>query len=258
MNAALPLRRRADRPILMGILNATPDSFSDGGLHNAPEAALAHARRLEAAGADWIDVGAESTRPGFAAVAPGEEWARLEPVLEAMRGKVRVPVSVDTRHAETARRAFAAGAAMLNDVGGLADSELLDFAREGKFPVVLMHGMAHALEPEEAHPAEAIARWFDGRIRELRIDPARIVLDPGIGFGTTRAQDAELVRDPGPLGRFGLPLLYGLSRKRVLAVLAPGADRDAASAAWSWHAWRRGAAILRLHALPTAEPGEIP
>jgi dihydropteroate synthase len=239
----------------MGILNATPDSFSDGGLHDAPEAALAHALRLEAAGADWIDVGAESTRPGFVPVDPEEEWARLGPVLEALRGKVRVPLSVDTRHAETARRAFAAGAAMLNDVGGLADPGLLAFARDGDFPVVLMHGMAHVLPPDEAHPADAIARWFEERIGTLGIDPARLVLDPGIGFGTTRGQDAALVRDPAPLARLGLPLLYGLSRKRVLALLAPGAaDRDAASAAWSWHAWRHGTSILRLHALPAAPP----
>ena len=247
----------------MGILNVTPDSFSDGGLHAAPETALAHALRLEAAGADWLDIGAESTRPGFAPVDPDEEWRRLAPVLDALRGHLRIPLSLDTRHAATARRAFAAGAgiAMLNDVGGLADPDLLDFARSGDFSVVLMHGMAHALDPDDPHPAASISRWFERRISSLGIAPGRLVLDPGIGFGTTRAQDAALVLDPAPLTRLGLPLLYGLSRKRVLAHLPPisaAPDPDTLSAHWSLHAWRHGASLLRLHALPSLPPPPAP
>ena len=257
MNTSLPIQRRPDRPILMGILNATPDSFSDGGQHNVPAAALAQALRLQAAGADWLDIGAESTRPGFTPVTPAEEWRRLSPILETLRGKIQIPISIDTRHAETARRAFASGAnvALLNDVGGLTDPALLDFARSGDFPVVLMHGMAHTLDPADPHPADTIANWFSERIPTLGISPTRLILDPGIGFGTTREQDAALIRDPTPLTRLHLPLLYGLSRKRVLTLLSPSApDRDAASAHWSWHAWHHGASILRLHALPPSPP----
>lgn len=242
----------------MGILNVTPDSFSDGGLHAAPETALAHALRLQAAGADWLDIGAESTRPGFAPVDPDEEWRRLAPVLDVLRGHLRIPLSLDTRHAATARRAFAAdaGIAMLNDVGGLADPALLDFARSGDFPVVLMHGMAHALSPDDPHPADTIAHWFEQRIPELDISPTRLILDPGIGFGTTRVQDASLILDPTPLLRLHLPLLYALSRKRVLLHLPhPTPDRDQASGIWSWHTWRHGATLLRLHTIsPTPPP----
>ena len=260
MSASLPIQRRPDRPILMGILNATPDSFSDGGQHNAPAAALAQALRLQAAGADWLDIGAESTRPGFTPITPDEEWRRISPILETLRGKIQIPISIDTRHAETARRAFAANSnvALLNDVGGLSDPALLDFARSGDFPVVLMHGMAHALDPADPHPADTIANWFSERIPDLGIPPTRIILDPGIGFGTTREQDAALIRDPTPLTRLHLPLLYGLSRKRVLSFLSPSfPDRDAASALWSWHAWRHGASILRLHALPPSPPSPL-
>lgn len=257
----LPIRRRPDRPLLMGILNITPDSFSDGGQHTAPAAALAQALRLQAAGADWLDIGAESTRPGHTPVDPDEEWRRLSPVLDALRGRLRIPISLDTRHATTARRAFASNSnvALLNDVGGLADPALLDYARAGDFPVVLMHGMAHALDPADPAPADTIARWFEQRIPTLGISPTRLILDPGIGFGTTRAQDAALILDPAPLTRLRLPLLYGLSRKRVLAHLpsiapAPSAPPtpDQLSARWSLHAWRHGAAILRLHVLPPA------
>jgi dihydropteroate synthase len=245
----------------MGILNITPDSFSDGGRHTTPDAALAQALHLQAAGADWLDIGAESTRPGFTPVTPDEEWRRLSPVLDALRGQIKIPISLDTRHAETAHRAFSAnaGVSMLNDVGGLTDPALLDFARSGTFPVVLMHGMAHTLSPDDPHPSDTIAHWFEQRIPELNLDPSRLILDPGIGFGTTRDQDASLILDPAPLSRLHLPLLYALSRKRVLTHLPPTTpDRDQASAIWSWHTWHHGAALLRLHAIPPTSPPPPP
>lgn len=251
---ALPLQRRPERPLWMGILNATPDSFSDGGCHHLPAAARARADRLQAAGADWLDLGAESTRPGFTPLAPAEEWARMEPVLRALNTGDRLPLSIDTRHAEVARAAFRAGADLLNDVGGLADPAMLDFARRGDFPVIWMHGMAHVLPPEEHRPAHAIADWFRRHLTALDIHPDRLLLDPGIGFGTTREQDAAILRDPSPLLDLGLPLLIGLSRKRVLRLLSPGIDPDTATFAWSWTLWQHGAAIARIHALPPNHP----
>jgi dihydropteroate synthase len=236
-------------PLWMGILNLTPDSFSDGGRYLDPSAALDRALELEADGANVLDVGAESTRPGHAPVPADEECRRLLPVLDRLAGRLRIPISVDTSKAEVARAAFDRGAGWLNDVAALANPGMADFARSGNFPVVLMHGVAHTLAENDPHPSRTVADWLDARIDQLGIDRRRLLVDPGIGFGTTRPQDAALLDDLSALAELGPPILVGLSRKRIVRVLRPDADPDLASAELALAASRRGAGILRLHDL---------
>ena len=236
-------------PVLMGILNLTPDSFSDGGKFLDPGAAEDQARKLEADGAAILDLGAESTRPGHELVSEAEELRRLLPVLDRLAGKLRIPISVDTSKAAVARAAFDHGAAILNDVAALARPGMAEFARGGDFPVILMHGVAHALSENDAQPSATIAAWLAARIAELGLAQDRIIVDPGIGFGTTRPQDAAILENLAPLVALGCPVLIGLSRKRIVRALHPDLDRDEASARMSLQAWRNGAAILRLHDL---------
>ena len=236
-------------PVLMGILNLTPDSFTDGGQFLDPAAAEEQAYKLAADGAHILDIGAESTRPGHELIPAAEELRRLLPVLDRLAGKLRIPISIDTSKPEVARAAFDRGATILNDVAALTRPGMLDFARAGHFPVILMHGIAHELPEEEAHPSAAIANWLTSHIAQIGIVPERIAIDPGIGFGTTRPQDAAILADLDPLLELGLPVLIGLSRKRVVRHLYPDADRDQVSAVLAHAAWRNGAAILRLHEL---------
>ena len=236
-------------PVLMGILNLTPDSFSDGGQFLDPAMAEEQALKLEADGAQILDVGAESTRPGHELVSAEEELRRLLPVLDRLADKLKIPISIDTSKAAVARAAFDHGAAILNDVAALSRPGMAEFARAGDFPVVLMHGVAHALAEDDARPSETIAAWFSARLAELGLAKERIVLDPGIGFGTTRPQDAAILGNLAPLAALGCPVLIGLSRKRIVRTLHPAADRDEASAQMALQAWRNGASILRLHEL---------
>jgi len=235
--------------VLMGILNLTPDSFSDGGRYLDPGAALDQALALEADGADILDLGAESTRPGHEPVSTEEELRRLLPILDRIVDRVRVPISIDTSKMEVARAAFDRGAVILNDVAALSRPGMADFARSGDFPIILMHGVAHGLEVNDTQPSETIARWLTGRIAELGLPRERIAIDPGIGFGTTRPQDAAILDNLAPLTALGLPVLIGLSRKRIVRTLYPDMDRDEASAHMALRAWRNGAALLRLHHL---------
>ncbi|HPR67719.1 MAG TPA: dihydropteroate synthase [Kiritimatiellia bacterium] len=231
----------------MGILNLTPDSFSDGGQFLDPSAALDQALALEADGAHILDVGAESTRPGHEPVSTGEELRRLLPVLDRLAGRLKIPISIDTSKADVARAAFEHGAVLLNDVAALSRPGMADFARTGDFPIVLMHGVAHVLAEDDVRPSETIAAWLAARVRELDLDPARFILDPGIGFGTTRPQDAAILDHLSPLVSLGFPVLIGLSRKRIVRTLHPGLDRDIASARMALDAWENGTALLRLH-----------
>ncbi len=233
----------------MGILNLTPDSFSDGGRYLDPAAAEEQALRLQADGAALLDVGAESTRPGHAPVPEAEELRRLLPILDRLAGKLRIPISIDTRKAAVARAALDHGASILNDVAALSQPGMATLARETDIPLILMHGVAHVLAEDDPHPSKTIAAWFAAHIATLDLDPARLVLDPGIGFGTTRPQDAAILDDLAPLLALGRPLLIGLSRKRIVRALHPDADPDVASAQMALNAWRNGASILRLHTL---------
>ena len=236
-------------PVLMGILNLTPDSFSDGGKFLDPAAAEDQALMLAADGADVLDVGAESTRPGHELVSKEEELRRLLPVLDRLAGKLKIPVSVDTSKADVARAAFDHGAEILNDVAALSRPGMAEFARSGDFPVVLMHGVAHQLDENENRPSETIAAWLADRIAELNLAKERVIIDPGIGFGTTRPQDAAILENLAPLVALGCPVLVGLSRKRIVRHLHPDADRDVATAKMAFRAWENGASILRLHDL---------
>ena len=240
------------RPIVMGVLNLTPDSFSDGGRFLDPAAALEQARHMVAQGADILDIGAESTRPygGAQAVPSAEEMRRLAPVLPAAV-TLGVPVSIDTMKAAVAKWALEAGAAIVNDVWGLQrDSELARIVAESAVPVIIMHNR-EATDPSIDIMADISA--FFQRSLEIAalagIARENIVLDPGIGFGKTAEQSLTAIARIGELKSFGLPLLVGASRKRFIDKIsaAPSDERLGGSIAAHLLAVLGGAAIIRTH-----------
>jgi dihydropteroate synthase len=240
------------RPIVMGILNLTPDSFADGGRFVDPATALAHAERMIAEGADIIDVGAESTRPypGMRPVSAEEELARLMPVLPQVIA-LGVPVSVDTLKAEVAARALAAGAVIVNDVWGLQrDPEMASVVAAQDVPIIVTHNR-ETVDPALDIIADIEA--FFSRSLEIAwtagIGRERIVLDPGIGFGKTPQQSLAAIAGIPRLRDFGLPLLIGLSRKRFINAVSPSKpqDRLAGSLAGAVLSVLDGAAIVRVH-----------
>lgn len=239
-----------------GILNVTPDSFSDGGRYVDAGAAIAHARRMRAQGADVIDVGGESTRPGATPVTPDEEQARILPVVrELVREGIRV--SVDTIHASTARAAVAAGAEIVNDVtAGEHDPDMLRTVAESGARIVLMHsrGLDVTQDTRYDDVVAEVATHLRARLAaavEAGVPRERIMLDPGFGFSKEPEDNWRLLAGLGALGRTGSPLLVGTSRKRFLGTLLPeGArpeERDAATAATAVLAAQRGAAAVRVH-----------
>ncbi len=238
---AVPFRtRRVTHRLteLVGIVNLTDDSFSDGGRWVEPSAAIAHAEQLVADGASVIDLGAESTRPGASAVEPGDEWRRLEPVLGELRHRwIRGAgplLSVDTRHAATAQRAIAAGADWINDVTGFEDTAMIDAVRGFDGDIVVMHSLSvpprsDLVLPVDRDPVEAIYRWADSRIERLAgagIPPHRIIIDPGIGFGKTAQQTVQILARLGELRQLGVRLLVGHSRKSFLKTLFAEREGD--------------------------------
>jgi len=240
------------RPIVMGILNLTPDSFADGGRFVDPATALAHAERMIAEGADIIDVGAESTRPypGMRPISADEELARLMPVLTQVVA-LGAPVSIDTIKAQVAARALAAGAAIVNDVWGLQrDPEMAGIVAAHDVPVVLAHNR-EKVDPELNILAD-IEDFFSRSLEiawRAGIARGRIVLDPGISFGKTPEQSIRAIAGLSRLRAFGLPLLIGLSRKRFINAVVPSApqDRLPGSLAGAVLAVLEGAAIVRVH-----------
>ncbi len=239
------------RPVIMGIVNVTPDSFSDGGRFASPEAALAQARKLVQDGADIVDVGAESTRPGHTPVSAQEEWARLEPLLAALVAESGAPVSIDTYKAETARRALRTGVAVVNDVWGLQrDRDMAPVIAESGAGVVVMHNR-ETVDLDLDIVAD-MHRFFE---RSLSIAAAagiaerRIVLDPGVGFGKSREQDFAALRAIPDLLRYRLPVLVGVSRKRLFgALLGSAVDaRLIATIAANLVAAMEGAQVFRVH-----------
>jgi dihydropteroate synthase len=242
----------AGRPIVMGILNVTPDSFSDGGRFLDPGAAIEHARRMVAEGADVIDIGAESTRPYGTAtpVSLSEEVQRLEPVLAAVAG-LGVPVSIDTMKAQVAAHALAAGASIVNDVWGLQrDPDMAGVVARHAVPIIMMHNR------ETADPAidimADIAAFFARSLdlaKRAGIADDRMVLDPGIGFGKTPEQSITALARLDQLKAFGLPLLVGASRKRFIDKIssAPPDRRLGGSLAAHLLAVAGGARIIRTH-----------
>jgi len=246
----------------MGIVNVTPDSFSDGGRFRDAGPALARARELAASGADLLDVGGESTRPGAAEVAAAEEMERLLPVIRAIRSEVDLPLSVDTRKAEVARAALAEGAAVVNDVSALGDPGMAAEVAAGGAGLVLMHmrgtpATMQSLARYDDVAAEVAAelRAPVERARAAGIADERIVLDPGIGFAKTAEQNVELIARMEGVGRLGFPLLLGVSRKAFIGRLLgdlPAEERDAGTAGACVAGLARGARIFRVHDVRTA------
>ena len=246
---------KLDRPLVMGIVNVTPDSFSDGGHYVSTAAAIDHAHKLIADGADILDVGGESTRPGAQPVALQEELDRVLPVIEGLRG-IGVPVSIDTFKPAVMRAAIAAGASMVNDINALQEAEALQAVAAGEVAVCLMHKQGDPQNmQQQPHYRDVIAE-VSGFLREriavaeaAGIARERIVIDPGFGFGKTLAHNLELLRHMEAMCALGVPLLAGLSRKSMLGTIT-GRDvgeRQAASVAAALIAVQRGAAIVRVH-----------
>lgn len=247
----------AGRILVMGIVNVTPDSFSDGGRFDSVDKALAHARRLVGEGADMLDVGGESTRPGAGPVDAGAEIERVAPVVEAIRSELDVPVSIDTMKAEVMRAAVAAGAAMINDVNGLRDPQALAAAVSLDVPVCIMHmqGEPRTMQqnPHYADVVEDLLMFFRERVTaclNAGLAQRNLVLDPGFGFGKSLEHNLDLLDRFSRFREFGLPLLAGLSRKSMLGRITGRENADervAASVAGAVLAAERGADILRVH-----------
>ncbi len=244
-------------PFLMGIVNATPDSFSDGGRFLDPALAVAHALRLAEEGADLVDLGGESTRPGAPPVPEDEELRRVVPVVEALRARgFALPISVDTTKAAVARAALAAGADLVNDVSGLADPALARVVAEAGAPIVLMHTRGTPADMQSwASYGDVVAEVRDELALLLRraetagVDPEHILLDPGIGFAKTPAHNLELLARLGELRPLGRPLLVGPSRKSFIgaAAGAPVEDRLPGTLAAVTAAVLAGAEWVRVH-----------
>lgn len=238
-------------PLIMGIVNVTPDSFSDGGLFLAPEAAIAQGRQLAAEGAAILDIGGESTRPGHQPLDAATELARVMPVIAGLAAGP-VPLSIDTYKAEVARAAIAAGAQIINDVWGChRDPAIAQVAAETGAPIILMHNR------DKADPAldilDEVRRFLDAAVATARaagVPESQIVLDPGVGFGKTAEQSIAVMRHLDRIVALGFPVLLGASRKSMLGLLTGqevAANRVAASIAAHLAGALKGAAIIRVH-----------
>ena len=248
---------RLDRPRVIGIVNVTPDSFSDGGEHAALEAAVGHGLRLAEDGADALDIGGESTRPGARDVSIDEELRRVIPVIEALAQQASLPISIDTSKPEVMRAAVAAGAGMINDVYALRRDGALDTAASLGVPVVLMHMQGEPRSMQDAPGYDDVVaevhRFLAERIFAAEmagIDKKRIVVDPGFGFGKTSAHNLLLLSQLERFTELGVPVLAGLSRKKTIGDLTGRDnphDRVHGSVAAALIAAQRGAKLLRVH-----------
>jgi dihydropteroate synthase len=251
------IEERFPRPSVMGIVNVTPDSFSDGGEHLRPDDAIAAARRMVEAGAAIVDVGGESTRPGAEPVTADEELGRVLPVLEAIAGEL--PVSIDTAKAEVARRAIVLGAELVNDVTALrGDAEMAETVAEAGACLCLMHMLGEPrtmqVDPHYDDVVSEVKAFLEERLRFAvgeGIAEERICLDPGIGFGKTVEHNFELIRRLDELVALGRPIVVGFSRKSALGKILGDPDAKtgplSASIAAAVAAYERGATILRVH-----------
>lgn len=239
----------------MGVVNLTPDSFSDGGQFLDPSRAIAHARQLIEDGADLIDLGAESTRPGAEPVTAEQELARLQAVVPALLG-CGCPISIDTRKPEVMRAMVAAGADLINDVSGFADPEAIEAVAASRVGVCVMHMRGEPATMQAAPvyadvvaEVRAVLAERCEALQQAGVDADRIVIDPGIGFGKTLAHNLELLAGLPELAALGYPVLVGLSRKSLIGALTgrPVGDRLAGSLAGMLAAAARGAAVLRVH-----------
>ena len=255
-------RARAGEPVIMGVLNVTPDSFSDGGDFLAADVAIAQARQMMAEGADVIDIGAESTRPGSERVTADEQIGRLREIVPAVV-QLGLPVSIDTTIAAVARFALDAGAAIVNDVSaGREDPSIFDLAAERAAPICLMH----MLGQPRTMQADPLYEDVVGEVRDFLavrrdaavaagVDPSRVIVDPGIGFGKTLQHNLLLLGGVEELAALGHPVLIGASRKRFIGDLTgveTPADRVPGTLAACLAAWRGGAMIFRVHDVAAA------
>jgi dihydropteroate synthase len=252
-----------ERTLVMGVLNVTPDSFSDGGLFLDTDAAVARALEIERAGADILDIGGESTRPGSSGVSAEEELRRILPVLEKLRGKIQISISVDTSKSEVAEAAAAAGAEILNDVTALRnDPRIAEVARRRKLPLILMHMRGEPRTMQKGPFAKDVIRdVLTGLRRAIAlarragVAKTQIIIDPGIGFGKNYAQNLELLRRLPELSKLGYPLLVGTSRKSFIAHIlrtqsqqsSESDDRIWGTAATVAASILEGAHIVRVH-----------
>ena len=248
---------KLDRPLVMGIVNVTPDSFSDGGAHDTLEAAVAHGLKLAEEGADILDIGGESTRPGAADVSVEEELRRVVPVIERLAKETALPISIDTFKPEVMRAAVQAGAGMINDIYGLRREGALDAAAALGVPIVLMHMQGEPRTMQEAPDYDDVVgdvhRFLAERIFAAEmagIAKKNLIVDPGFGFGKNTAHNLALLAQLERFVELGVPVLAGLSRKRSLGELTGrdvASERVAASVAAHLIAAQRGAAIVRVH-----------
>jgi dihydropteroate synthase len=248
---------KLDRPLVMGIVNVTPDSFSDGGAHDTLEAAVAHGLKLAGEGADLLDIGGESTRPGAEAVPLEEELRRVVAVIERLAKETPLPISIDTSKPEVMRAAVQAGAGMINDVHALRREGSLDAAAALGVPVVLMHmqGEPHSMQeaPDYDDVVGDVHRFLAERIFAAEmsgIAKKNIIVDPGFGFGKNTQHNLTLLAQLERIAELGVPVLAGLSRKRSIGEITgrdTPAERVAGSIAAHLIAAQRGAKILRVH-----------
>lgn len=250
---------KLDRPLVMGILNVTPDSFSDGGKFARFEAAVAQAQKMQTDGADIIDIGGESSRPGAQPLSAEEEKRRVLPVIKEIRRQSHIPISIDTYKAATARAALDAGADIVNDVSALRfDRDMPHMLAETNVPVILMHMLGTPRDmqkdPHYDNCIQEMGTFFENRIEFCRahgIDTTRLILDPGIGFGKRLEDNIDILRNLGEFRRFGLPILVGASRKSFIGMLDESKpsveDRLGGSVAAALIAVLHGAAMVRVH-----------
>ena len=251
-----------ERTLIMGVLNVTPDSFSDGGKFLDASNAIEHALAMERAGAGLLDIGGESTRPGSSGTPAKEELARILPVLEGLRGAVKIPISIDTQKLEVAEAALDAGAEIINDISGLkSDPRLAELAARRRVPLILMHLRGKPRTMQKVSFArdvmKDVAQGFKRSIaiaRKAGVAKSQIILDPGIGFGKSFAQNYELLEKLPQLAKLGYPLLVGTSRKGFLGATlardgkpAPTEDRIWGTAATVTASILAGAHIVRVH-----------
>jgi dihydropteroate synthase len=226
------------RTLVMGVLNVTPDSFSDGGNFLSQEKAVQHALQMERDGADLIDIGAESTRPGSVGINAEEEWSRLAPVLAALRTRLKIPVSVDTRKSEIAAKAIESGAELINDVSGLKhDPRIAKISARARVPLILMHmrGEPQTMQqkPFARDALKDVSQGLRASVsiaRKAGVANSQIVLDPGIGFGKSYTQNYQLLAELAQLAKLGFPLLVGTSRKGFIGKTLAQNAKIAASA----------------------------
>ena len=254
---AVTLPERFPPPAIMGVINVTPDSFSDGGDNLQPDVAVEYGLELERAGADIIDIGGESTRPGADPVSVERELQRVIPVIEGLRERSTVPISIDTMKAEVARRAIAAGAGFVNDVTALRhDPEMAGVVADARVPVCLMHmqGTPRTMQddPRYADVVREVSEFLLERAAHAEaagVDRGLICIDPGIGFGKTIEHNLTLLRDLGRIAGLGYPVLVAVSRKRFLGQITGQAEKQrvAGTVAANLEAFRRGGWMFRVH-----------